>query len=224
MAGKKDFVSSEIAKLTPALAREGTSVALARKIDLAHTEKAIASLIARAANITNVGKNLNSDQVVHAAISIALKYWFMKVDEVALALERGLSGEYGKTYDVFDFTVICLWLDSYWDSQVKEREKEAAELKSKPVQTGLPEEVSDFLTKTFLSKMDQEQEEKKRKEAEYRKFRQQFYEEQAKKKAEEALEQAAADAKKESEKKNKVCNNQLQVPVVTLTFVNSRKK
>lgn len=178
-------LTNKILALTPATARNGTSFALVRKNSPVHAQLSAAALVFRAVTLINAGKNMSSDQIKHASASIAQKHYYMKVEEVALALERGIEGRYGKLYDVFDYSVICSWLDTYWDERVSEREDEQLNLKSTPVETGLPEEVSNFLTKTFLPKLEEEVEVAHKKEVGYLEYRQQYYAEQARKSAEE---------------------------------------
>lgn len=91
------------------------------------TLQTIIEMVTTAALLMNVGKNLHKGQVEPVARLLLdnPEYRLFTVADFRLALNRGVMGKYGATYDRFDITVICNWLDQYWNERLEECEKKS---------------------------------------------------------------------------------------------------
>lgn len=108
--------------LTIPKALESPQLAGLRKKDPQTLGRALARVLGFYNNQLNLPeeKKLNQEQILLLANVLMQKYWFLKFDEMALCLKKGIEGAYGKLYSVFDATVVYSWLDQY----VKERDAE----------------------------------------------------------------------------------------------------
>ena len=86
--------------------------------------KSIMALIVMVRENISVGKTMNENQIRFAGSAIAEKFWYLKLEDVALCFRRGILGEYGKLYDRLDVQILCDWIQQY----EQERNNECAKL------------------------------------------------------------------------------------------------
>lgn len=85
----------------------------------------LAEILTQAGLLLNVGKNLRPEQVYPVSQMILSNpdYKIFTVADFRLAIIRGVQGKYGSTYDRYDITVICNWLDQYFIEKTTEAEE-----------------------------------------------------------------------------------------------------
>lgn len=84
----------------------------------------VREMLALATALLNVGKNLRQEQIL-PTVDFLLRqpgYKLFTVADFQLAIDRGIGGKYGSTYDRLDVTVICTWLDQYWEERMEAAE------------------------------------------------------------------------------------------------------
>jgi len=107
--------------LTDCFALRSPSVgAVAHYVGERDAVQMVAEIIANAAALVNVGKNIQAPQIYPtAALIVSMpEFRLFSVADFRLAINRGVTGQYGKLYDSFDITTICAWLNQYWSERM----------------------------------------------------------------------------------------------------------
>jgi hypothetical protein len=73
----------------------------------------IEASIVGAMQMIKAGKMIGVEVVPEIAAMILTKYYWYKPEDIQLCMRMGVSGAFGKNYDVFDAQTIMLWLDQY---------------------------------------------------------------------------------------------------------------
>lgn len=61
----------------------------------------------------NVGKTMNTQQIVELANFIKTDYYFIRPSELKYCFDNAKKGRYGQLYDRIDGSIIISWLDDY---------------------------------------------------------------------------------------------------------------
>jgi len=75
----------------------------------------VSEIIAQAAALLNVGKNLQSHQIDFLACEILANWYWLTIGEVRFVMNSGVTGKYGELYDRLDVSVVCGWFEKYAD-------------------------------------------------------------------------------------------------------------
>lgn len=67
----------------------------------------------------NVGKSMDTHQLVDTIGMIMHDYYYFNLDDFKLCFGRGKRGYYGKSYDRMDGNVIFGWLTAYDEERIK---------------------------------------------------------------------------------------------------------
>lgn len=79
----------------------------------AQAKAAVSEMIAQAAALLNVGKNIQPHQIGFLADDIQREYYFLTIGEIRYIMERGIRGEYGTSYDRIDAQTVSEWIENY---------------------------------------------------------------------------------------------------------------
>ncbi len=60
-----------------------------------------------------IPNELNDAQLRMMAMMTVNNFWHMKIKDILLAMNRGLSGKYGKNYGKFTYTMLSEWINAY---------------------------------------------------------------------------------------------------------------
>lgn len=139
-----------IAHKTPILA------ALKNYLGEVIASQTVCEIVAYYAMMLNVGKNLQKHQIASMAELLLLTYGHMTVSDFKLALQMGVTGKFGTTYDRFDIEVICSWCEKYWNERIEHAESKSivrhSEQKSEEMSgVNMPEWFGMFV-KSFVNK------------------------------------------------------------------------
>jgi len=135
----------------------------------------VAEIIATAMSLINVGKNIQAHQIYPtAALIVSMpEFRLFSVADFRLAINRGVTGQYGKLYDSFDVTTLCGWLNQYWSERMDIAEGMAtvATVEQTKADKFMPEWFSDYLreSKAKQIRIENERREIETKADEYRK-------------------------------------------------------
>lgn len=110
----------------------------------------ITSMVTDLVLFFNVGKTMNTSQVVQVVEFIKTDYYFLKPSEIRYCFDNAKKGKYGKLYDRIDGTIIFDWIEQYLlerlDTVVSDNEKKSEEYKKNIITDNLPllELISDI--------------------------------------------------------------------------------
>jgi len=90
---------------------KGASVSLLLKNDPKAFKLALSLLIEK--TLMDFGQEFNEHQLYSAVEKICIKYWFLKIDELAFVLNKATLGEYGQVYGKVTVVTIMSWLHKY---------------------------------------------------------------------------------------------------------------
>lgn len=65
----------------------------------------------------NIGKTMNSTQVLQTVELILQKYWYLRLSELKYCFIQAKTGTYGRIYDRIDGAVIFEWIDKYLEER-----------------------------------------------------------------------------------------------------------
>lgn len=74
---------------------------------------AVVEIIAQAATLVNVGKNLQPHQIEFLTFEILREWYWLTIGEVRFVMERGVRGLYGALYDRLDTNTVLEWFDRF---------------------------------------------------------------------------------------------------------------
>lgn len=140
-------------------------------------------LLQRLSKRLNIKGGLDDELMIDIADNVVLDYWFLKLEEIAMILDKAGKGGYGKIYDRLDMATIYDWFNQYQNErdsfsekknktlkETHDRNLEQVELEIENIRQAYKDfQNSSFAVKRKLEKGKREQDE------EYRKFRQQFF-------------------------------------------------
>lgn len=103
------------ADLTPAEAMNAPGVALSmlRRFDEASYFKTIAMVLSRAIESLNATNTLTNNQIADLAVRIGKKFYFYKLDELLLVIQRATDGRYGRDFNRIDTSIVLDWITRY---------------------------------------------------------------------------------------------------------------
>lgn len=61
----------------------------------------------------NVTEPLSDEQYESCALTLLVKYKMLRLEDIAIALRQGVTGEYGRVTNRVDVSVICGWVNAY---------------------------------------------------------------------------------------------------------------
>lgn len=151
----------------------GKSVSIERGVVYAIIERLLAGL----AMSLNVGKNLEPHQLSGLAKKIYAKYYYLSFDELMYVFDKGSSGSYGKIYDRVDEEIIFTWLEKFdTDERINIAQKSTSEeIESQREQKEIEEKFLADLLKPLSDKLTAELDGEKKKEENYKKFKEQYF-------------------------------------------------
>lgn len=151
----------------------GENIGIEKRIIFTIIEKLLAALSLS----LNVGKNLEPHQLDALAKKIYAKYYYLSFDEIMYVFDQGTTGKYGKLYDRIDEEVIFSWLEKYdTDERIqianKKNSDEMEVLKQEKIEEDLL--IAKHLV-SFSTELIKEVEQKKKKEEDYKLYRDKYF-------------------------------------------------
>lgn len=73
---------------------------------------------------------INESNIMSVSQMILNEYWDMKIDEIILAIYRGVKGVYGKQFHAVSYQTICIWIEEVYKERIGMLASERANLKS----------------------------------------------------------------------------------------------
>ena len=102
------------AKIEQAMSDVFPTLATVRKYhDEATALSAVCEIIAQAAALLSIGRNIQPHQIRFVAEEILKEYYYLTIAEIRFCIEQGLRGNYGVIYDRLDTSVIFDWMEKY---------------------------------------------------------------------------------------------------------------
>lgn len=135
----------------------------------------VVEIIATAMALINVGKGIRKEQIYPtAALIVSMpEFRLFSVADFRLAINRGVTGAYGKMYDSFDVATISNWLREYWSERMEVAESAATiqHTQDGGRPTEMPQWFSDYLreSKARQIRVEAERRELETRADEYRK-------------------------------------------------------
>lgn len=144
------------ASIEAAMSGDTPALSTVRKYHGDETAKyAVKEIIAEAASMLNIGKNLQAHQIEFMADEVLRDWYFLTLAEIKYLMRQGITGKYGELYDRLDVAVVSGWFERYNEQRTAQaegmRQKErAAELSSGNAKE-MPAWFLDF-SKTFQAR------------------------------------------------------------------------
>lgn len=104
-------------KLTIAQAKQGTALSLIKKENPRECIKTVSDSLMWLQNSLNINNKMNDDQIADAAITIVNTYYWLRLEEIILILNKIKTGKTGKLYHSFDVQVFCSIIEDYLNSE-----------------------------------------------------------------------------------------------------------
>jgi hypothetical protein len=92
--------------------------------------KAVGVLVLQVSEL--MGMDLSSESIKLVSNMIASNYWNMKIDEIAYICRKGVSGDYGKNFGKFSYSMFGEWVKGYQEESADYLEQHHASLKHTP--------------------------------------------------------------------------------------------
>lgn len=83
---------------------------------------AVVEIIAEAASLVNLGRNLKPNQIDFLAEEILREYYYLTLGDIRLMMKQGVTGKYGELYDRLDVQVVMGWLERYTEERANAAE------------------------------------------------------------------------------------------------------
>jgi len=116
------------AKIEQAMSDVFPTIATVRKYhDEATALAAVCEIIAQAAALLSIGRNIQPHQIRFVAEEILKEYYYLTIAEIRFCIENGVRGNYGAIYDRLDTSVIFDWLEKYILERTETSERLAAQ-------------------------------------------------------------------------------------------------
>lgn len=116
------------AKIEQAMSDVFPTIATVRKYhDEATALAAVCEIIAQAAALLSIGRNIQPHQIHFVAEEILKEYYYLTIAEIRFCIEQGVRGNYGAIYDRLDTSVIFDWLEKYLLERAETSERLAAQ-------------------------------------------------------------------------------------------------
>ncbi|MBN8826469.1 MULTISPECIES: hypothetical protein [unclassified Spirosoma] len=150
------YLSKYTANLTPekAINAPGVQLSVIRRHNESSFYKTISLLLDRAKILLNATNTLTPIQISDCAARIAKHYYYLKIDEILLVIQRAVDGYYGKDYNRIDGGVVMEWIRRY---DVEERTPLVVASSTEPVEIEKKEKLTaegldDFYKKASTTK------------------------------------------------------------------------
>lgn len=78
---------------------------------------ALVEIIADAAGLVNLGRNLKPNQIEFLADEILREYYYLTLGDVRFMMRQGITGKYGELYDRLDVQVVMGWIERYTEDR-----------------------------------------------------------------------------------------------------------
>lgn len=118
--------------------------------------EAVEMIIAEAATLLNIGKNLQPHQINYLACEILQEYYWLNLADIRLIMKQGIAGKYGQIYDRLDVQVALDWLAQYVEARTGIAETKSQQAKAVQVSDNakpMPQWFADYAAK-FAAKHD----------------------------------------------------------------------
>ena len=139
------------ATMEQAMSNKYPTVASVRKY---HDEQlaldAVVEIIAEAASLVNLGRNLKPNQIDFLAEEILREYYYLTLGDIRLMMKQGVTGKYGELYDRLDVQVVMGWLENYTEERANAAEGKSQQAHVSTVSDNakpMPEWFGEFVQK-----------------------------------------------------------------------------
>lgn len=114
---KKLIEISEVAiGMTIAKSKQGTPLGAIKKDNPREVYEILSNAFIWLQNSLNIKNPMSDIQIMDAAVTIATKYYFLRIEEIVMILGWIKTGKTGKLYQSFDVQTFCLIIEDYLKS------------------------------------------------------------------------------------------------------------